>query len=74
MTIRLLLSLSWIGAVAAYAWGWHAWPRLPLDSGNDAATRAAYDQIVATHAGYFALIALAPPILAWIAAWLLARK
>lgn len=70
--LRTLLSLLWIAAVAAYAWT--TWPQMSLDLGNDPATRAAYDQAVMMHVGYFALIALAPPLLAWLIARMMASK
>lgn len=69
--LRLALSLLWIGAVAYYAWT--TWPVMSLDLGGDAATRAVYDQAVMMHAGYFTIIALAPPLLAWIVARVMAR-
>lgn len=70
--IGLVLVIVWASIVGYMAL--ESWPRIPLDMGGaDPATRAAYDRAVQAHVTAYAIIAVAPPLLAFAAAWLTRR-
>lgn len=58
--VWLLLSIAWIALVAYFSL--ESWPRMSLDLGGDAATRALYDRAVFMHVAMYALAALVPPL------------
>lgn len=63
MTFRNWLIFTIVCAVAAAALAWQSWPNLPLDSGVDPATLAAYQAAVIAHWIKYAAIGLGIPIL-----------
>lgn len=66
MTFRnwVIFALLCVG-VAAFL-GWQNWPRLPLDSGVDPATLAAYQAAVIAHWIKFGALGLGIPLLVLI--------
>lgn len=66
--LLVLAALVWCGVVAQHALA--TWPHLSLDSGNDAATRAALKNAETWHLVRHAAAALLPSALA---AWLALR-
>jgi hypothetical protein len=66
MTFRNWVLFLIVCAGAAAFFGWQSLPRLPLDSGVDPATLAAYQAAVIAHWIKFAAIGLGIPLLVLI--------
>lgn len=66
MTFRNWVLFAVVCAGAAAALAWQSWPNLPLDSGVDPATLAAYQAAVIAHWIKFAAIGLGVPLLVLI--------
>ena len=63
MTFRYWLIFAILCAAAAAVIGWQNWPNLPLDSGVDPATLAAYQAAVIAHWIKYAAIGFGIPVL-----------
>lgn len=66
MTFRNWVLFTIVCAAAAAALAWHNWPNLPLDTGMDPATLAAYQAAVIAHWIKFGAIGLGIPLLVLI--------
>lgn len=66
MTFRNWVLFTIVCAGAAAALAWQNWPNLPLDSGVDPATLAAYQAAVIAHWIKYAAIGLGIPLLVLI--------
>jgi hypothetical protein len=72
LRLWLVVAVLWAG-VMAYAC-LRGWPTFPLDlPRNDPEIQAAFNRAIAAHAGRYALLALAPPLLMLILGWIVAR-
>jgi hypothetical protein len=74
LTIRAwgIFAALWAAFVALLAW--QSWPRMPLDSGNDANSAAALQLASDLHLNVHLGLALIPPLvllaLGWLLRWL----
>jgi hypothetical protein len=66
MTFRNWAIFALLSAGAAAYLAWQSWPTLPLDSGMDPATLAAYQAAVIAHWIKFGAIGLGIPLLVLI--------
>lgn len=62
LLIWLIAATVWLLVVAYTAH--QTWPVMSLDLGNDAGTRAAYDNAVMSHALFYSLMGVVPPFVA----------
>ena len=73
LMFSLVIALAWAGVVAVHAI--NSWPHIPMDvSAGDPATQAAFRSVVQRHVFGYAIIALAPVMLAMLLARFVCRK
>lgn len=74
MTFRNWVLFTVLCAAVAAFLAWRTWPSLPLDSGVDPATLAAYQVAVVAHWVKFGLIGLGIPLLILVIGRVACRK
>jgi hypothetical protein len=63
LSLRSWVVFTILWAIFIGALVWQGWPRLPLDTGNDAATQALLDAAIRDHMLVHAGLAIVPPLI-----------